>query len=74
MAKFVSQKSPFETTFKLDRVSFPTPEFESQHKLSFVNPILVLGKHHGPQNCWVNNSQGNDSCNRNCNLVAKIIL
>ena len=32
------------------------------------------GWYHGPRNYYLNNSQGNNSCNCNCNLAAKIII
>ena len=37
-------------------------------------PVCSRRHYHGPQNHYVNNSHGDNSCNCNCNLATKIIL
>ena len=39
-----------------------------------IHPKTFKKTYHGPRNYYVNNSQGNKSCNCICNLPAKIIL
>ena len=58
----------------LRHIPCPKVGFDPLAAQQLTHSKHVFDGYHGPRNYYVNNSQGNNLCNCNCNLTAKIIL